>query len=277
MSDQHDIAALARRLEMNEIAAWRAMYQSPTPAVAAQLGLGYAEQGGALQIWNRAAPTLLFNRILALGVFEPADDALIDALLARAQAEKSRCMIQLAPSTQPANLAARLEAHGLKAEPDWLVHSRALDSTLPEVVIPTGYRIEQVAPAKAAAWGDALLAAWGFPAAAAAGALALALALIQHPDSICFAAIEQSSGLVVGGGALFVNNDVGGLYSDGVRTEHRRHGIQEALIAARLAEARRRGCVLACSQTLEAHSSHHNMALAGFEIAYTRRNYVTPK
>jgi GNAT superfamily N-acetyltransferase len=277
MSNPQDILALERRLEANEIAAWRAMCRPPAPAIAAQLGLGYAEQGGALLIWNRAAPTLLFNRILALGVFEPADDALIDALLARAHAEKSRCMIQLAPGVQPADLAARLQARGLRAQPAWLMHSRALDDNLPETVVPAGYRIEQVAPAEAAAWGDALLAAWGFPAAAAAGALALALTLIQHPDATCFAAIEQSSGLVVGGGALVVSGDVGGLYSDGVRVAHRRHGIQEALIVARLAEARRRGCALACSQTLEAHSSQHNMALAGFEIAYKRQNFVTPK
>jgi len=101
------------------------MYQSPAPAVAAQLGLGYTEQGGALLIWNRAAPTLLFNRILALGAFEPADDALIDALLARAQAEHSRCMIQLGPSAQPAGLAERLQVRGMKAEPGWLMHVRA--------------------------------------------------------------------------------------------------------------------------------------------------------
>lgn len=277
MSDQHDITALERRLEANEVAAWRAMYQSLTPVIAEQLGMGYAEQGGALLIWNRAAPTLLFNRILALGVFEPADDVLIDALLARATAERSRCLIQLAPGAQPADLATRLQARGLKADPIWLMHSRALDDPLPEIAVPAGYQIEQVAPAGAAAWGDALLAAWGFSAAAAAGALALGLALIQHPDVRCFAAIEQSSGQVVGGGALFVSGAVGGLYSDGVRVEHRRHGIQEALIAARLAEARRCGCALACSQTLEAHSSQHNMALAGFEVAYARQNYVMPK
>jgi GNAT superfamily N-acetyltransferase len=277
MSQRQNSDALEQRLEANEVAAWRAMFQSPAPAVAAQLGLGYAEQGGALQIWNRAAPTLLFNRVLALGVFQPADDALIDALLARAQAERTRCMIQVAPGAQPADLAERLGARGLKAEPAWLMHVRALDGALPDVSVPAGYRIEQVGPAGAAAWGDALLAAWGFPAAAAAGALTLVLTLIQHPSATCFAAIEQASGQVVGGGALVVSGDVGGLYSDGVRVEHRRHGIQEALIAARLAEAHRRGCALACSQTLEAHSSRHNMAQAGFEVAYTRQNYVTPK
>ena len=277
MSQPDDSLALARQLEANEVTAWRAMYHSPAPEIAARLGLGYAEQGGALLIWNRAAPALLLNRILALGVFEPATDQLIDDLLARARAERSRCMIQAAPGARPADLAARLQARGLKPEPAWLMHYRGLHDTLPPIVPPPGYRIEQVALAGAAAWGDALLAAWGFPAAAAAGALALVLGLIQHPDATCFAAIEQASGGVVGGGVLFVTGEVGGLYTDGVREEHRRHGIQEALIAVRLAEARRRGCVLACSQTLEAHTSQHNMALAGFEVAYTRQNYVMPK
>lgn len=277
MSQPEDSMALARRLEANEVAAWRAMYHSPAPEIAAQLGLGYAEQGGALLIWNRAAPTLLLNRILALGVFEPATDTLIDELLARARVERSRCLIQVTPGGQSADLAARLQARGLKAEPAWLMHYRALADTLPDVVVPPGYRMEQVAPAKAAAWGDALLAAWNFPAAAAAGALAVALELIRHRDATCFAAIEQSSGHIVGGGALFVTGEIGGLYSDGVREEHRRHGIQEALIAMRLAEARRHGCTLACSQTLEVHSSRHNMALAGFEVVYTRQNYVMPK
>jgi len=85
----------------------------------------------------------------------------------------------------------------------------ALDDPLPATVAPAGYWIEQVGPAGAAAWGDALPAAWGFPAAAA-GALTLALTLIQHPDATCFAAIEQASGQVVGGGALVIGGDIGG-------------------------------------------------------------------
>jgi len=56
MTQPTDSAALARRLEANEIAAWRSIFQAPAPDVAAKLGLGYAEQAGALLIWNNMLP-----------------------------------------------------------------------------------------------------------------------------------------------------------------------------------------------------------------------------
>jgi GNAT superfamily N-acetyltransferase len=277
MSSSADIAELARRLEANEIAAWRSMYHASPPAIAARLGCGYTQQDGALLVWNRAAPVLMFNRIMGLGVFEPATDALIDGLLARARAEKSRGEVQVVPTAQPADLVARLTARGLKPAAPWQVHYRAIDGPLPSDDAPSGYRIERVTPANAAAWGDALLAAWDFPPVAAAGSLILMLPIAEDPDFTCFAAVHEESEEVVGGGALFVASGVGGLYGDGVRAEHRRHHLHEALIATRLAEARRRGCDLAASQTPEANAAQHNLALTGFEAAYTRLNYLMPK
>jgi hypothetical protein len=277
MSQPADIAGLARRLEANEVAAWRAMYQAPSNEIAAQMGIGCADEHGALLIWNRSAPVFLFNRLLALGVFEPASVAALDALLARARAEGSRAGIQVAPAALTSNLAALLDARGLARAPAWLMHCRALDGPLPAAVAPPGYRVERVAPAAAAAWCDALLAAWGFPAWAAAGALALVLPLHQHPDFVCFAAIEQATGQTVGGGALFVSGGVAGLYADGVRPEHRHHDLQDALIAFRLEEGRRLGCDIASSQTLANHPAQHNMAQAGFAVVYERANYVMPK
>jgi hypothetical protein len=275
MNQPADITALARRLEANEIAAWRAICHSPPAALAEQLGIGTAEAHGALLIWNRAAPVLLFNRLLGLGVFEPASDAAIDALIARAEAERSRTMIQAVPIDP--GLGARLDARGLLRAPTWLSHCRSLDGELPELIVPPGYRIEPVSEAGAAPWCDALLAAWGIPAFAATGALAVMLPLHQQPGFSCFAAIEEASGQTVGGGALFVAGGVAGLYADGVRAEHRQHSLHDALIAFRLAEGRRQGCEIATSQTLANHPAQHNMVQAGFAVAYERPNYVLPK
>jgi GNAT superfamily N-acetyltransferase len=277
MSDTDNLLVLARRLEANEIAAWRAIFDAASAALAAQLGFGYAEQGGALLFWNRAAPSPLFNRIVGLGVFEPATDALLDALLARARAEKSHSLVHVSPAAVPAELGTQLAARGLGTAPPWLIHYRSLEDALPAVSVSPGYRIERVGPANAAAWGDALLAAWGFSPRAATGVLAITLPLVQDANTSCFAAIHESSGKIVGGGMLFISGGVAGLYADGVREEHRHHGLQDALIAARLAEAQRQGCTLACSQTLAAHPAQHNMAQAGFQIAYTRKNYVILK
>jgi GNAT superfamily N-acetyltransferase len=158
------------------------------------------------------------------------------------------------------------------------MHHRPLDGELPPIVSSDGYRCEIVtSAAAAAAWSDALLAAWGVPVGAAAGALALLLPLVQNPAFVCFAAIEQASGQIVGGAMLFATGGVAGLYADGVRPEHRQHDLHDALIAIRLAEARRRGCDIAFSQTLANHPAQHNMAQAGFTVAYERPNYVLAK
>lgn len=277
MAQPDDISALTRRLEANEIAAWRAICEAPAPEVAEQIGLGCADLGGALLIWNRAAPVFIYNRLLAPGVFEPASDALIDAWLASGRAEQIRCEVQVSPAARPADLAAKLEARGLRQEAAWLMHWRALADEPPAVPAPPGYRVEQVTPTTAAAWSDAILSGWQAPARAAAGILATLLPLAQRPEWSCYVAIHEMTGLAVGGGALFVANGVGGLYTDGIRAEHRGHAIQRALIAVRLAEARRRGCDLASAQTFVASAAQRNMASMGFEVAYTRLNYVLPK
>lgn len=278
MSQPIDSAALARRLEANEIAAWRAMFRAPAPDVAAKLGVGQLEQAGALLIWNRAAPVAIYNRLLSLGVFEPATDVALDAFLERCRAEQSRCNVQIAPVATPANLAAKLRARGLRQDTAWLMHYRTLAGALPDTAPPPGYRVERVTtPASAAAWSDAVLAGWQVPAWAAAGVLATLLPLAQQPDWSCYLAIHEPTGLVAGGGALYASGGVGGLYTDGVRAEHRGHALQRALIAARLTEARERGCDMASAQTYVASAGQRNMAQHGFEVAYTRQNYVMPK
>jgi GNAT superfamily N-acetyltransferase len=277
MTQPYDIITLTQRLEANEVAAWRAIVQAPAAEVASRLGLGCAEQGGALLIWNRAAPVFIYNRLLALGVFEPATDAQIDGLIARGRMEQSRSAVQVAPAARPPDLGARLVGRGLRQEPAWLVHCRRLGGELPAAAPPPGYRIEHVTPASAAAWSDAILAGWQVPAWAATGVLATLVPLAGHPDWSCYLIIHEQTGLIAAGGALFVAQGVGGLYTDSVRPEHRGRALQRALIAARLAEAHERGCTLACAQTYVASAAQRNMASMGFEVAYLRQNYVMPK
>ncbi len=273
MTELYATTALTRRLANNEIAAWRTIYEAVSPDLATQLGIGYAEGAGALHIWNRSAPVFLFNRVIGLGVFEEATDAAIDNILAAARAAQTSAQVEVVPSAQPAGLSARLRSRGLASVSSWLIHYRALDSDAPVVATP-GYRIERVTAANAAAWSDTLLTAWNFPAQAATGVLAVTVPLAQHPAIVCLAAIHEASGQIVGGGMLYVSDGVAGLYADCVRPAYRHHHLHDALIAARLAEARRLGCDLAFSQTLAHHPAEHNMAQAGFKIAYEQQNFV---
>ncbi len=277
MSQPPDSLTLTRRLEANEVACYRSIYELIPAEVAGRLGIGWVEQDGALLVWNRAAPMFLFNRVLALGVFAPATDERIDALLARSRAERARSDVQVTPLAEPPDLAARLLARGLRESAPWLVHHRRLDGDLPVTVQPAGYRVERVTPPTAPLWSDALLAGWSIPAWAAAGALATTLSLPAQPDWSCYIVVHEATGQVVGGGQLFITAGTARLYGDGMRPEHQRHGLQAALIALRLDEARRRGCDLAYTVTLVDHTAQRNMARAGFDIAYARSNYTMPK
>jgi hypothetical protein len=276
MTELNATTELTRRLANNEIAAWRTIYQAVSADLAAQLEIGYAEDAGALRIWNRSAPVFLFNRVMGLGVFEEATDAAIDNILVAVRATRTNAQVEVAPSARPADLATRLRSHGLVSATSWLIHYHKLDSAAPIVETP-GYRIEQVTAANAAAWSDTLLTAWDFPARAATGVLALTVPLAQHPAIVCLAAIHEATGQIAGGGMLYASDGVAGLYADCVRPAYRHHHLHDALIAARLAEARRLGCDLVCSQTLAHHPAEHNMAQAGFKIAYEQQNFVLPR
>jgi GNAT superfamily N-acetyltransferase len=277
MAQPSDNLALVQRIEANERAAWRAPYAAVSPMLAAHFGIGYYEHGGALMIWNRAAPATLFNRIIGLGVFEPTTGALLDVLLNRAHAEGIRCLVHVAPDALPHDLAAQLTGRGLTPVANWLVHRRALDGPLPPIVLPPGYRLEYVAAADAPQWSEVPLAAWDFSDRQVTGALALTLPYTNDANTICLSIIHEASERIVAAATLFIHDDVAGLYTDSVRFEHRGRGLHAALIAARLADARARGCTLAICQTLEGHAAQRNMVRAGFEVAYARQNYVMPK
>jgi len=52
--------------------------------------------------------------------------------------------------------------------------------------------------------------------------------------------------------------------------EHRRRGVQSALLAARLEDAARRGCDLAVVTTQPGSKSQENVQRQGFELVYAR-------
>jgi GNAT superfamily N-acetyltransferase len=212
--------------------------------------------------------------VIGLGLFQDVDDNTLDGLIASVQSTKTRAQIQMVPGT--AALIRRLTARGLERGPSWIVHARQLDTEPPEIATPD-YRIERVTTANAAAWSDTLLAAWDFPAWAATGVLAVTLPLVQNPAFICLAAIHTPSSQIAAGGMLYVNHGIAGLYADCVRPKHRHHQLHDALIAARLREARQLGCDLACCQTLANHPAERNVAQAGFQTLYTQHNIFTPR
>jgi predicted GNAT family acetyltransferase len=86
--------------------------------------------------------------------------------------------------------------------------------------------------------------------------------------SICFLAMMD--GEAVGASALSIQDGSAILYFTSTREMHRKRGVQQAMIQARLAYAQAQGCDVAFTTTIPGNNSMRNVMRAGFQIAYTK-------
>jgi hypothetical protein len=78
------------------------------------------------------------------------------------------------------------------------------------------------------------------------------------------------SGVLAGGAELRLVDGIAQFAGAATIVEHRRHGIQNALLAVRLADAAAAGCDLAVIVTQPGSKSHQNAQRHGFHLLYTR-------
>ncbi|WLT32672.1 GNAT family N-acetyltransferase [Geothrix sp. PMB-07] len=91
---------------------------------------------------------------------------------------------------------------------------------------------------------------------------------LSVPDAWGFLALVD--GQPVAGGMLGIVEDIALFSGDGVLPRHRGRGLQKALIQARLAFARARGCELACASTAPGTPSQRSYEACGFRVAYPK-------
>ena len=77
-------------------------------------------------------------------------------------------------------------------------------------------------------------------------------------------------GVLAGGAGLRVTEGIAQFTGAGTAPAHRRHGIQSALQAARVADARAAGCDIAVIPVQPGSRSQQNAHRQGFDLRYTR-------
>jgi GNAT superfamily N-acetyltransferase len=77
-------------------------------------------------------------------------------------------------------------------------------------------------------------------------------------------------GVVAGGGGLRITDGVAQLVGASTAPEHRRRGVQSALMTKRLADAAGAGCDIAVVTTAPGSKSQQNVQRQGFHLLYTR-------
>jgi len=88
--------------------------------------------------------------------------------------------------------------------------------------------------------------------------------------------LARRDGIVAGGGSLRILDGIAQLCGAATLPEHRRRGVQSALLRARLLDAAHNGCELAVVTTQPGSKSQENVQRAGFTLLYARAILIRP-
>lgn len=255
----------------------------------ARAAQGLAETADESRPWaggtmGRGAPGNWSNHAVGVGLAGPVtQDAMLELLdFYHEKAIEPR--LELTPFADPTlvDLCAR---HGFVTRLFENVFFRPLSPSEPVAApspAPPGLHTAVIDPADDAAARAFLLAAMSgfYPPGVTPPEddVRVAMRSVKHPRTLSVAATLD--GRIVGGGCMEVAQTPAGpvaaLFGLSVLPEHRRKGIQQALIAARLRLAAERGATLATIGSRPGVATERNVRRMGFQLAYTKIAVVRP-
>lgn len=264
-------AEVARACELHEARAWKECIEACAAVE------GNPLQAESVDVSRTPVPVVaafnasLFNRVIGLGLAEPANDADIAAIAeAYAEREQTSWAVCLAPGAEPSDLAARLESSGLTHTSDF---AKVVRSTADAPTAETSLRIEHIGPDKRDDFVAVNLGAWGVPPVFAAWFGGT----VGRPGWSHYVGYDRET--AVSAGALYVSENVGWLGFGATLPEYRGRGGQSAIMARRIQDAAEQGCDYVHTETgaetpENPNPSYRNMIATGFELAYLRPNYT---
>lgn len=264
------LAETAWIAEMSEAYAVADLQRALPEALAAELGAGLATVGGAVALIMARMPQILFNRVIGLGVAEPADEALVTQIVDLYHQAGAQAAVQLSPGAQPAELAGWLTTHGFRRDDNWIKLVRGVE---PPPALPGDLRVERIGVDQAGAFAATFGAVFGLPEPLA-GWIA---GSVGRPGWQHYLAFDGEAPVATG--ALYTYDTIGWLGLAATRPTARRRGAQSALIAARIRDAADLGCRWLAVETGDDTPAHpnpstHNLRRLGFADAYLRPNYI---
>jgi hypothetical protein len=129
-----------------------------------------------------------------------------------------------------------------------------------------------IEPGEAELWAETSAAGWATEHESLAEFM-LAFGRINTQCTGAHPFIADVDGKTAAAGMLFIYDDVAILAGASTRPESRKRGAQNALLAARLAFAAAKGCIIATMGALPGSQSQKNAQKNGFQIAYTRTKW----
>jgi GNAT superfamily N-acetyltransferase len=218
-----------------------------------------AEIGGATCFALRRLPVRIFNRVAGLQSTAPLDE------IAAFYGESPWWV------SDSHGLGPELEQRGFTRDYGWMKFSRGVGPREAR----SDLDVAAVGPDRAADFAVVVRGGYDMPG----WAVPLAANVVGRPGWTCY--VAYAGGEPAGAGALFVLGAVGWLGFAATLPPFRGRGAQSAILAARIEEARVRGCTTVVTETGELEegrpsSSYRNIVRAGFREAGVRPNYRAP-
>ncbi len=259
---------LARVMEFGEAEAYVNMFA----AAPSELGLHVEHIGEAVALMATHLPIMLFNRVIGLGLAQPATESTVtDITHLYSSARIPTYGIQLGSVVNPPQLPDWLRAHHFAHRGNWAKIYRKPDIA---VTAATDLRIEHVGQEHALDCARVTVDSFGMPPLL----IPWLTNLVGREGWQHFIAFDGQT--AVAAGALFIRNRIGWIGMTGTLSSHRKRGAQAAIIARCIAASAEAGCDWVIAETDEDTSAHpnpsyHNMLRTGFNLTYQRENYVS--
>jgi GNAT superfamily N-acetyltransferase len=227
--------------------------------------------GGVASFAGEGSP---YNKVAGLGFAGLPGGAALDDIEKAFLVRGFPVQVELAHLADPA-ISALLAERGFQLESFENVLGRDLSGGL-QPVMPPGIEIRRSGADELQAWLDVVVEGsvhpdpqgvpWHeeFPREVLIGA---------ELDGIAAGAVRYAGlrgGILAGGATMHIAEGVAQLTGAATAPAHRRHGVQTALLAARLADAAAAGCEIATVTTQPGSKSHENVQRRGFHLLYTR-------
>ena len=267
--------AMARRIERAEAQLIAEASAAAHRRRADDAGFVMPVAGGVASFAEAGSP---FNKVAGLGFGGVPGPAAWDEIEGAYAVLGAPVQVELAHLADPA-IGAVLTGRGYRLLSFDNVLGLVLRGEL-ERVTPPGVEVRPSGEEEFGAWLDVVLEGFAHPDAPGVAAhdelprevIAGAGRDFAAAGGIRYIALRD--GVVAGGARLRKAEGVAQLAGATTAPEHRRRGVQAALLSARLADAAAAGCDIAVVTTLPGSKSQQNVQRQGFDLLYTHATLV---
>jgi GNAT superfamily N-acetyltransferase len=263
--------ALAARIERAEAQLITAASEAASRRGAEPAGFVLPVAGGVASFADDGSP---FNKVAGLGFGGVPAEAALSAIEEAFAARGAPVQIELAHLADPA-LGALLTGRGYRLTSFENVLGLALTDA-PDRVAPPGIEVRPSSAGEFESWLGVVAEGFAHPDGQEVPSheqfprevLARAEQDLAAAGSVRYVALRND--VIVGAASFRVAADVAQLTGAATVPEHRRRGVQTALLSARLADAAAAGCEIAVVAAQPGSRSHQNVQRHGFDVLYTR-------